>query len=163
MPFIRPPGRRETTNRHRWHIPPAVLCCGVLMGKSNKGRAKVSARNAPHVNENQNGNRNGNGSNRRSGFLLFARTFLKYPNMVGWMLPSSSWVVDRVLGEVNWGQAQVIVEYGPGLGAFTGNLLARMRPDATLVALEINPIFTSFLKKQFTDPRLKLVERSATE
>src|SRR5205807_1039907 len=110
-------------------------------------------------------NPNGSGSSvrRGAGLWLFARTFLKYPNMVGWMLPSSSWVVDRVLAEVNWSQARVIVEYGPGLGAFTGKLLERMRPDATLVALEINPIFIGFLKKQFADHRLRLFERSATE
>jgi phospholipid N-methyltransferase len=83
--------------------------------------------------------------------------------MVGWMLPSSSWVVDRVLGEVNWGQAGVIVEYGPGLGAFTGKVLKRMRPDAKLIALEINPIFLEVLKIQFQDARLRLVQRSAAD
>lgn len=146
------------------------------MGKQQKGRARL-ARLDSHNQQNQDGNVNGNGNGnghgngtpngrglrRGAGLWLFARTFLKYPNMVGWMLPSSSWVVDRVLGEVNWRQAQVIVEYGPGLGAFTGKLLERMRPDATLVALEINPIFIGFLKKQFADHRLRLLERSATQ
>lgn len=110
-----------------------------------------------------NGHQNGKSGRRQSGLFLFARTFLKYPNMVGWILPSSSWVVDRVLGEIDWGQAKVIVEYGPGLGTFTSKLLQRMRPETTLIALEINPVFIGFLKQQFDDPRLRLVERSATD
>jgi phospholipid N-methyltransferase len=137
------------------------------MGKQGKQSVDFSSLDSKLTTNNAiakaNGHQNGKSARRPSGLLLFARTFLKYPNMVGWMLPSSPWVVDRVLGEVNWSQAKVIVEYGPGLGAFTAKLLQRMRPDATLVALEINPIFIAFLHKQFDDPRLRLVERSATD
>ena len=106
---------------------------------------------------------NGNGSGTASQLLLFARTFAKYPNMVGWMLPSSRWVVKDVLEEVDWEKAKVIVEYGPGLGTFTTKLLERMRPDATLLALEINPEFSRFLRGHIKDARLRLIERSATD
>jgi phospholipid N-methyltransferase len=149
----------------------ACYVSGDLMGRQEKGVGNLSRLDSRQHHGTANGNGNGNGKSngngaatrRGSGLFLFARTFLKYPNMVGWMLPSSSWVVDRVLNEVNWGQAAVVVEYGPGLGAFTGKLLERMRPDATLIAFEINPIFIESLKKQFADPRLRLIERSATE
>lgn len=107
--------------------------------------------------------RNGNGTSGASQLLLFARTFVKYPNMVGWMLPSSRWVVNDVLQEVDWDKAKVVVEYGPGLGTFTTRLLERMRPDATLLALEINPEFARFLRAHIKDSRLRLIERSATE
>jgi phospholipid N-methyltransferase len=33
--------------------------------------------------------------------VLFARNFLKYPNLVGWMLPSSSFVVAQVLKQID--------------------------------------------------------------
>ena len=69
-----------------------------------------------------------------SQFLLFAKGFLQHPNMVGWVLPSSPFLVDEVLKEVDWERARVIVEYGPGVGAFTTRVLQRMRPDATLIA-----------------------------
>ena len=95
--------------------------------------------------------------------VLFARNFLKYPNMVGWMLPSSPFVVDQVLKQVDWERAKVIVEYGPGVGTFTGAVLSRMRPDATLVALETNEDFVRFLNNTFQDSRLRLVNESATE
>jgi phospholipid N-methyltransferase len=100
---------------------------------------------------------------RASELLLFARNFLKHPDMVGWMLPSSPFVVDAVLKQVDWEKARVIVEYGPGVGTFTTRVLERMRPDATLVAFEINPDFYRFLAESVHDPRLKLVQESATE
>src|SRR5205085_6260413 len=60
-----------------------------------------------------------------SPFFLFARNFLRHPNMVGWMLPSSPFVVDEVLKQIDWANAKVIVEYGPGVGTFTGEVLRR--------------------------------------
>src|SRR5438270_5512934 len=78
---------------------------------------------------------------RTSRMALFARGFLKHPNMVGWVLPSSSFLVNEVLKQIDWEQARVVVEYGPGVGAFTTRVLERMRPDAKLIALEINPDF----------------------
>jgi phospholipid N-methyltransferase len=98
-----------------------------------------------------------------SELLLFARNFVKHPNDVGWMLPSSPFVVDSVLKRVDWQSAKVIVEYGPGVGTFTTRMLERMRPDATLVALEINDEFVRFLGKSLHDPRLKIVQESAAD
>jgi phospholipid N-methyltransferase len=110
---------------------------------------------------------NHNGSNGRpsvlSDFMLFAKNFVKHPNAVGWMLPSSPWVVNDVLKQIDWDRAKVIVEYGPGVGTFTTKLLQRMRPDATLIALEINPDFCAHLRENVKDPRLKLVNESATQ
>jgi phospholipid N-methyltransferase len=83
--------------------------------------------------------------------------------MVGWVLPSSPFLVDEVLKKVDWDRARVIVEYGPGVGAFTTRVLQRMRPDAKLIALEINPEFVQFLKRSIKDPRLHLLQESATE
>ncbi len=83
--------------------------------------------------------------------------------MVGWMVPSSRFLVKQVLKQIDWDKAGLIVEYGPGVGAFTTRVLERMRPDAKLVALEINPEFYGFLKCSVRDPRLHLVNESAAE
>ena len=95
--------------------------------------------------------------------VFFARNFLKYPNLVGWMLPSSSFVVGQVLSQIDWKRARVIVEYGPGIGTFTEEILKRMSPEARLVALEVNPEFVQFLRQALPDPRLQLVHSSAIE
>jgi len=96
-------------------------------------------------------------------FMLFARNFVKHPTMVGWMLPSSPFVVQDVLKQVDWNRARVIVEYGPGVGTFTAEVLKRMHPEATLIALEINAEFFNFLNGSLRDPRLRLIHQSATE
>lgn len=98
---------------------------------------------------------------RWSQMCLFAFNFLKHPSMVGGLLPSSPFLVEEVLRQVDWEEARTIVEYGPGLGSFTRKILARMRPDARLIALEINKDFARSLRRSIDDPRFHLVSESA--
>jgi phospholipid N-methyltransferase len=98
-----------------------------------------------------------------SQMFLFARNFVKHPNAIGWMFPSSQFVVDEVLKQIDWANTRVIVEYGPGLGTFTKPILQRMHPDARLVAFETNDEFYKFLGGSLQDPRLHLLHESATE
>jgi len=71
--------------------------------------------------------------------LLFARNFVRYPKLLGSVIPSSRFLVKHVLSLVDWERARVVVEYGPGVGTITQEILKRIRPDATLVAIELNP------------------------
>jgi phospholipid N-methyltransferase len=68
-----------------------------------------------------------------------------------------------VLEPIDWQRAHVIVEYGPGVGTFTGEILRRMRSDAKLVAIETNRDFVRFLERSLPDPRLHVVHDSAAE
>ena len=95
--------------------------------------------------------------------LLFAGNFLLHPNMLGSIVPSSRFLVEQVLGAVDFGRARVIVEYGPGVGTFTGEILRRMRSDAHLVAIETNRDFVRFLTRALPDPRLRVVQDSAAQ
>lgn len=92
---------------------------------------------------------------------LFAKNFLQHPRMLGSFIPSSRFLIRTLLGEMDFDRARVIVEYGPGVGTFTRAILARMRPDATLVALETNREFVDFLQGSTPDPRLKIIHGSA--
>jgi phospholipid N-methyltransferase len=98
-----------------------------------------------------------------SEWLLFASNFLRHPNMLGSIIPSSRYLVDQVLEPIDWGRTRVIVEYGPGIGTFTGEILRRMRSDAQLVAIETNRDFVRFLQRALPDPRLHVVHDSAAE
>ena len=95
--------------------------------------------------------------------LLFARNFFKHPKMLGSLIPSSRFLIDEVLKQVDWKKAQIIVEYGPGVGSFTAEILRRMRPDATLVVFETNDEFCRFLSNSFSDARLHVIHKSAAE
>ncbi|MGM0701365.1 MAG: class I SAM-dependent methyltransferase [Pseudomonadota bacterium] len=100
-------------------------------------------------------------SPERSQLSLFARNFFKHPRMLGSIIPSSSFLVRRLLSRVDWERARVIVEYGPGVGTITREILRRMHPEATLVVLETNVDFVDFLERALPDPRLQVVAGSA--
>ena len=95
--------------------------------------------------------------------FLFALNFFKSPAMLGSLIPSSRFLVNDVLNQVDWDKARVIVEYGPGVGTITQEILKRMRPDAVLVAIELNERFVTFLHEEIIDPRLHAVHASASD
>lgn len=99
----------------------------------------------------------------RHPLILFFRGFLRDPAMVGSVIPSSAKLVDHVLGPVDWDATRVFVEYGPGVGTFTQPVLDRLGPDATLVAIDTNPDFVDYLRREIRDPRLKVVRGSAAD
>lgn len=102
-------------------------------------------------------------ASRSQQILLFGRNFIKHPKMLGSLIPSSRFLVNKVLGEVDWGRARVFLEYGPGVGTFTTEILRRMRPDAVLIALETNADFVGFLQAKIHDDRLHVVHGSAAD
>jgi phospholipid N-methyltransferase len=100
-------------------------------------------------------------TSRRQETLLFAKNFLQHPKMLGSLIPSSRFLVDRLMGRVDWARARTIVEYGPGVGTITSHILKRMSPDARLVVFEMNKDFVRYLRRTFPDPRLHVVHGSA--
>ena len=98
---------------------------------------------------------------RKGNALLFARNFFRHPRMLGSIVPSSRFLIRQLLQPINWTRARVIVEYGPGVGGITAEVLRHMRQDATLIAIEMNPDFVSYLRGAFADRRLRVVEGSA--
>ena len=91
----------------------------------------------------------------------FLRGFLKHPVMVGSVIPSSKILIDKMLEPVDWPNTKLFIEYGPGVGTFTQHILDRLAPDATLLTIDTNPDFTSYLNSKFMDSRLEAVTGSA--
>ena len=98
---------------------------------------------------------------RTGDALLFARNFFRHPRMLGSIVPSSRFLIKELLQPIDWNQARVIVEYGPGVGVITAEILRRMRSDATLIVIEMNRDFVTHLRSALPDERLKVVEGSA--
>ena len=93
--------------------------------------------------------------------LLFAKNFLQHPMMLGSLIPSSRFLIDRLLSKVDWKRARTIVEYGPGVGTITSHILSRMAPDARLMVFEMNEVLSAIWPATFPDPRLHVVHGSA--
>jgi phospholipid N-methyltransferase len=100
---------------------------------------------------------------RSEQILLFGRNFVKHPRMLGSLIPSSRFLVDRVLRQVDWARAGTVVEYGPGVGTITGEILRRLRPEGSLVTIEMNRDFVRYLRRTVGDRRLQVVEGSAAD
>ena len=60
-------------------------------------------------------------------------------------------------------RARILVELGPGTGGTTRALLRAMRPDARLLAIEINPQLAEKVRLRISDPRLIVHHGSALE
>ncbi len=95
--------------------------------------------------------------------LLFAKNFLQHPKMLGSLIPSSRFLIGRLMSKVDWARAQTIVEYGPGVGTITAHILARMLPTARLVVFEMNEDFVRHLGRTLHDSRLHVVHGSAAD
>lgn len=100
---------------------------------------------------------------KREQLLLFAKNFVKHPKMLGSVIPSSRFLIDKLLAPVDWQKARLFVEYGPGIGNISLEVLRRMHPDAKLVLFELNDDFAAFLRASFRDPRLIVLHRSAAD
>jgi phospholipid N-methyltransferase len=93
----------------------------------------------------------------------FLRGFIKHPVMVGSVIPSSKILIDKMLEPVDWANCKLFVEYGPGVGTFTQHILERLAPDATLLTIDTNEDFTTYLNAKIRDSRLVAVTGSAAD
>src|SRR3954451_2869558 len=82
---------------------------------------------------------------------LFFKRFLQRPFQIASIIPSSQALVDRVSNKIDFANAHVIAEYGPGEGVHTREIVRRMRPDAELLVFELDPAFSRDLERQFAD------------
>ena len=94
--------------------------------------------------------------------FAFLQGFLKRPREVGSIVPSSRFLERRIVRRAGVDRAKVIIELGPGTGGTTRALLRAMRPDARLIAIEINPRFVNLLRRD-GDPRLSVHQGSAAD
>lgn len=101
--------------------------------------------------------------NHKARPLTFLAGFLKHPREVGSVIPSSRSLIRRIVRHGDVSSARVVVELGPGTGVVTKQMLRHMRPDARLIALEINPLYIKTLQRDIQDPRFSIHAGPATE
>lgn len=85
--------------------------------------------------------------------MEFFRGFLRSPDQVGSVIPSSRFLERRLVQSAAIGDASCVVELGPGTGGTTQALLEAMRPDARLLTIELDHYFAELLNG-LGDPRL---------
>lgn len=95
------------------------------------------------------------------GFLSFVRQFCREPRTIGAIAPSSSLLAKRIVEPVDFSQARVIVEYGPGTGVFTRQILSQMNKDTVFFGLELNEHMNRLASSSI--PEVTIYQDSASE
>jgi len=89
----------------------------------------------------------------------FVKQFIKSPATVGAVVPSSRALAASMVDWIDFGAADVVVEYGPGTGVFTAEILRRLKPDATYLGFEVNSTMARHLRARF--PHITVYEDCA--
>ncbi|HFK1711565.1 MULTISPECIES: class I SAM-dependent methyltransferase [Bacillus] len=81
--------------------------------------------------------------------LSFLSQCITNPRNVGAVLPSSKFLAEKMMENINFENAKYIIEYGPGTGVFTEKLLKKRNSNTTLMLVENNREFYLMLKEKF--------------
>ena len=83
---------------------------------------------------------------------------------VAYIVPSSQELVKRVARKMDFSKPRIIVEYGPGEGCHTREIVKRMHPDSTMLLFELDPELAAHMKHQFRhDPRISVLQQDAQD
>lgn len=82
--------------------------------------------------------------------VRFLKEFVSKPHEVGAIVPSSPALARAVADSIDWNKVRVAVEYGPGLGAITSELVARSE-GKDFFAIELNEAYAERFRRSFPD------------
>ena len=82
-------------------------------------------------------------------YAKFFWEFLRAPGVTGAVAPSSPHLCRKMTEWIEWEGAKVVVELGPGTGAFTGRILDQMPDNGRYLGVEINSQMCQMLQKRF--------------
>lgn len=99
-------------------------------------------------------------ASRRSK-LFFLKQYLRNPFSTGGVAPSGRQLAKLMVSKLAPQVSEIVLELGPGTGAFTRELLAQGVEPANLILVEFNKEFVKFLKREF--PNLRVVEGPAQD
>ncbi len=80
---------------------------------------------------------------------IFFREYVKNIRTVGAVLPSSRFLARKIVEEIDFASAKTIVQFGPGTGSFTKEIIARRHPATRLLLIEKNAAFCKQLQRDF--------------
>jgi phospholipid N-methyltransferase len=124
------------------HVAVAALAVRLLMARSSRAQER----------------RDGS---RLRDLASLVTGFVEHPRQVGALVPTSRATVAAMLDMTDLSKASQVVELGAGTGVYTEELLRRARPDARILAFEIDPRLAGRLEERFKDDRLTVVSDSA--
>lgn len=80
----------------------------------------------------------------------FILQYITKPRTTGAILPSSRFLARKMMANIDFAGADCIVEYGPGTGVFTREILRRRKKSTKIILIERNENFFEVLQKEFS-------------
>ncbi|WP_346888764.1 rRNA adenine N-6-methyltransferase family protein [Clostridium sp. UBA1056] len=94
--------------------------------------------------------------------MKFIKEFLKNPRNVGAIAPSSKYLSNKIVENINFRDCKCIVEYGAGTGIFTEKVINRKSEDTLLLVFESNIIFYKELYYRYINKKnVKIINDGA--
>ena len=93
------------------------------------------------------------GKARLKDNILFLSKFFRHGTKIASVWPSSPALAKATIKQINWTSAKVIVELGAGTGPITDQILKRLQPHTTFIAIERDPDFARILQHRFAGRR----------
>jgi len=84
-------------------------------------------------------------------YRKFFREFVSHPRAVGAVSPSSANLARHLVATIDWDATTTVLEYGPGTGAITGEIVSQLPAGTNFCAIEISPQFARVLRDRFPD------------
>jgi phospholipid N-methyltransferase len=81
--------------------------------------------------------------------LQFFSQYIKHPRRVGAILPSSRQLAAQMVSSINFASSECIIEFGPGTGVFTEQLIKKKQPHTKLLLMENNKEFYEMLHMKY--------------
>ena len=81
--------------------------------------------------------------------VRFLREFVRSPQWTGAVAPSSPALAEEMVSSAGLETASHAIEVGPGTGAITGHILAKLPSEGRLMLIERNPAFIDTLRERF--------------
>ncbi|MEK4426846.1 class I SAM-dependent methyltransferase [Solibacillus sp. FSL K6-1523] len=96
--------------------------------------------------------------------LSFIFQYLLNPRKTGAVLPSSTYLAEKMVHSIDFKNAKYIVELGPGTGVFTDQIMKNKMQHTVVLLIESNTDFCTLLKEKYKDEKnLIIINGSAEE
>ena len=82
--------------------------------------------------------------------ILFMSKFLRHGITIASFWPSSKALSTATIKQIDWTHAKVIVELGAGTGPITDQIIKRIKPHTTFIAIERDKDFAKILQQRFS-------------
>jgi phospholipid N-methyltransferase len=93
--------------------------------------------------------------------IAFFKEAVKNIKTSGSIMPSSRFLIKKMLHNIDFSKDLILVEFGPANGIITTEIIKRMSKNSKLICFEINPVFYKELKESIKDKRVIILDKSA--